>query len=390
MGRNTRMASHEAVEPIGVLIVVGTRPEAIKFAPVIVALRDEPAFRTVVCSTGQHKEMLTQVLASFGLAPDVDLNIMRPGQSLPEVSAAALQGLDAALARYQPAVCLVQGDTTSAMCGALAAYYRNVMVGHIEAGLRTGNPRAPFPEEINRRIIGQIAQMHFAPTERARAALLREGVDPKDVVVTGNTVIDALLATRDRVRSRRGPSNQPQERVLVTAHRRESFGPGFERICAAIRHLADTRPNTHFVFPVHMNPNVREPVDRVLRGHPRIELTEPLGYEDFVAELDRCTLVLTDSGGVQEEAPSLGKPVLVMRDTTERPEGVHAGNARLVGTDYHRIVGEVSLLLDDASARLAMSQAANPYGDGRAAERIVGILRERLGVGPALIGAANA
>jgi UDP-N-acetylglucosamine 2-epimerase (non-hydrolysing) len=364
------------------LTIIGTRPEAIKLAPVVRELERRPErFVSKVCVTAQHREMLDQALAPFGLLIDHDLDIMEPGQSLAEVTARAALGLDGVLAAERPDIVLVQGDTTTAFCGALAAYYHRVLVGHVEAGLRTGDKYAPYPEEVNRRLVGQLADLHFAPTEHARRALLAEGVAAEAIHVTGNTVIDALLWMREAVQ--RTPPELPdgledclagRQAVLVTGHRRESFGEGFENICRAIRDVADAVPEAVFVYPVHLNPNVREPVGRILNGHERIHLIEPLAYAPFVWLMDHATVVLTDSGGVQEEAPSLGKPVLVMRETTERPEGVAAGNARLVGANRERIVEALVLLLRSREEREAMSRSVNPYGDGSAAGRIVAVL----------------
>jgi len=365
-----------------VLSVMGTRPEAIKLAPVIKELERYPdRFVSRVCVTAQHRQMLDQAMSPFGIVADYDLDIMTPGQSLAQVTARAVEGLDRVIRQEQPDVVLVQGDTTTAFCGALAAYYHQVRVGHVEAGLRTGNKYAPFPEEINRRLIARVADYHFAPTEHARETLIGEGVNAAAVFVTGNTVIDALLWMRDKVRE--SPPELPdglaeaidgQQIILVTGHRRESFGEGFEGICRAIRQVADAFPEIVFVYPVHLNPNVREPVHRILGGHPRIHLIEPLTYSPFVWLMDRATIVLTDSGGVQEEAPSLGKPVLVMRETTERPEGIATGNARLVGVRQERIVDELTKLLRNPQERASMTAVSNPYGDGSAARRIVDVL----------------
>ncbi len=368
--------------PRTVLTIIGTRPEAIKLCPVVLELkRRGDSFRALVCVTGQHREMLDQVMTLFQIEPDFDLAIMSPGQTLAEVTARAVAGIDEVIGKVMPDMTLVQGDTTTAFCGALAAHYRRAPVGHVEAGLRTGDKYAPFPEEMNRRLISRLADAHFAPTPHARDTLLAEGVDPVTVHLTGNTVIDALLQVRERVR-RQTPdlpdglagSLDGHPVVLVTAHRRESFGQGFEAICGAIRESADENPSVHFVYPVHLNPNVREPVNRILAGHRRIHLIEPLSYESFVWLMDRSTVVLTDSGGVQEEAPSLGKPVLVMRETTERPEGVAAGNAKLAGTRRETIVRELNHLLGSKLAREKMTSVANPYGDGSASRRIVDII----------------
>jgi UDP-N-acetylglucosamine 2-epimerase (non-hydrolysing) len=367
-----------------VLTIIGTRPEAIKLAPVVLELkRRQDLFNFPVCVTAQHREMLDQPLDLFGIKPDYDLDIMSQGQTLAQVTARAMEGLDNVVSQEKPDVILVQGDTTTAFCGALTGYYHQIKVGHVEAGLRTGNKYAPFPEEINRCLVGRIADLHFAPTEQARQTLLNEGIADPSVFVTGNTVIDALLWMRERVRA--APPELPkglfeattgQQIILVTGHRRESFGDGFDNICHAIREVADSFVNVAFIYPVHLNPNVREPVNRILGGHPRIHLIEPLSYAPFVCLMDRATIVLTDSGGVQEEAPSLGKPVLVMRETTERPEGIAAGNALLVGVQRERIVAGLRQLLGDPERRAMMAAVNNPYGDGRAAERIVDILSE--------------
>lgn len=370
------------MDQIKVLAVFGTRPEAIKMAPVVQELRRRAErFVCHVCVTAQHRQMLDQVIELFGLKAEFDLNIMGANQSLSQITSRALQGLDEVISKTSPDIVLVQGDTTTSFCGALAAFYHRIRVGHIEAGLRTGNKFAPFPEEINRRLVSQVTDYHFAPTEHARKALLSEGVAPDAVFLTGNTVIDALLWVRER--ARQSPPILPselllaldgREMVLVTGHRRESFGQGFEEICQAIREVVDTHPRVVFVYPMHLNPNVREPVNRILGGHERIRLIEPLSYAPFVWLMDQATVVLTDSGGVQEEAPSLGKPVLVMRETTERPEGVAAGNARLVGVRRESIVGELHKLLGNPAERVAMSAKGNPYGDGLAATRIVDAL----------------
>ncbi len=365
-----------------VLTVIGTRPEAIKLCPVVLALNKRTEqFRSLVCLTGQHREMLDQVMNTFGIRADHDLNIMLAGQSLAQVTARATSGLDEVVAKTDPDIVLVQGDTTSAFCGALVGFYHKKVVGHVEAGLRTGDKSAPFPEEANRCLISQLADWHFPPTDFSRQTLLSEGIAPDRVIVTGNTVIDALMWTREKV-----ANETPQlpegltswlggsPMVLVTGHRRESFGDGFENICLAIRDVADANPTVKFVYPMHLNPNVREPVNRILDGHEQIKLIEPLSYLPFVWLMNKSTIVLTDSGGVQEEAPSLGKPVLVMRETTERPEGVEAGNARLVGVDRQKIVEQLNLLLNDPNQRKAMAEIRNPYGDGNASREIVDVL----------------
>jgi len=378
-----RLLSGVTLDKRKILVIFGTRPEVIKLAPVIMELRRSPQYFVCrVCATAQQREMLDQALAVFGIKPDYDLNIMTSDQSLAQVTARAVEGLESVIVQEQPDLVLVQGDTTTAFCGALAGYYHRIPVGHIEAGLRTGDKYAPFPEEINRRLVGQIADWHFAPTEYARQALLREGVPESSVFVTGNTVIDALLWVRERVRTvppklpdGLSESLEGHQVILVTGHRRESFGQGFENICQAIREVADAFPNVVFVYPVHLNPNVREPVNHILGGHPRVHLIEPLSYAPFVWLMDRATVVLTDSGGVQEEAPSLGKPVLVMREITERPEGVTAGNARMVGVRREQIVRELTQLLCDPGQRAMMAAVRNPYGDGCASERIISVLR---------------
>ncbi len=361
------------------LTVVGTRPEAIKLAPLIRELSGRPEFESRVCSTGQHRQMLDQVFRLFEIQPDIDLGIMTPGQSLATVTARACEGLDRVMSEFRPELVLVQGDTTTAFVGALVAHYHRAEIGHVEAGLRTGNKFAPFPEEMNRRLVTQLADWHFAPTEHARDLLLGEHVPSERVLVSGNTVIDALLWVRDRVRANRpalpGELEEldPQRpMVLVTGHRRESFGEGFENICRAIRRASEQHPDWVFVYPVHLNPQVQQPVRRILGGIPGVKLVEPLSYEPFVWLLDRSEIVLTDSGGVQEEAPSLGKPVLVMRETTERPEGVAAGNARLVGTGEEAVLQALIELIEHPGKRVAMASVRNPYGDGAAARQIVG------------------
>jgi UDP-N-acetylglucosamine 2-epimerase (non-hydrolysing) len=362
-----------------VLAIFGTRPEAIKLAPVVRALAAEPDLAVRVAVTGQHRELLDQVLAVFGIAPDHDLAVMVAGQSLPELTGRLLPRLDRVIASEAPAAVLVQGDTTTALVAALAAFYRRVPVGHVEAGLRTNDRHAPFPEEINRRLVSVLTTWHFAPTPGARDALLGEGIAAANVLVTGNTVIDALRHVLATTEPPLGTLPAPGRRLLlVTAHRRESFGPPLESLCRAIRRIADRHPDLEVCYPVHPNPNVREPVHRILGAHPRVQLLEPLDYVAFAHLLARADIVLTDSGGIQEEGPALGKPVLVARDVTERPEAVAAGVAELVGTDEERIVTRVGRLLDDPAAYAAMARAVSPYGDGRAGERIVGFLRARL------------
>jgi len=353
-----------------VMVVYGTRPEAIKMAPVVAALRARSdRFRTVVCATAQHREMMDQVQEVFGLSPDVDLDLMRPAQTLNDLASRSLAAVDEVLVAERPRWVLVQGDTTTAMTVALAAFHREVQVGHVEAGLRTGDLRRPFPEEANRCLIDVFAEGLFAPTERSRRRLLDEGHDPGRVYLTGNTGIDALHSVAERV----GGVTVTDE-VLVTVHRRESFGAPIREIFAAIRELAERFPVLRFVYPVHRNPNVLGPAYEILGGIDNVVLDQPLDYLELVRHLARARLVLSDSGGIQEEAPSFGKPVLVLRETTERPEGIEAGVARLVGTNRQRIVDEAVRLLTDETAWRKMANASNPYGDGRAAERIACIL----------------
>ncbi|MCB1998147.1 MAG: UDP-N-acetylglucosamine 2-epimerase (non-hydrolyzing) [Burkholderiaceae bacterium] len=367
-----------------VLTVFGTRPEAIKMAPLVLRLNQAPGIESVVCVTAQHRQMLDQVLQLFGIAPQHDLNIMRPGQDLYGITAGILQGVGEICAKVQPDIVLVHGDTTTTFATTLAAFYQRIAVGHVEAGLRTGNLYSPWPEEANRKLTGALAALHFAPTPASRDNLLREAVAADSIVVTGNTVIDALLQvtakfdaepTLDADFSRQFSMLRPGARlVLITGHRRENFGDGFERICRAIAQLAVRHPDVDFLYPVHLNPNVREPVNRLLSGIANVSLIEPQDYLPFVWLMRRSHLILTDSGGIQEEAPSLGKPVLVMRDTTERPEAVEAGTVRLVGTDLEGIAAGVTQLLEDGAAYERMSFAHNPYGDGRACDRIVDAL----------------
>ncbi|KAI3595329.1 UDP-N-acetylglucosamine 2-epimerase [Cupriavidus necator H850] len=363
-----------------VLVVFGTRPEAIKMAPLVKVLAEDGSIQCHVCVTAQHREMLDQVLRLFEIRPDYDLNVMKPGQDLYELTGNILSGMKEVLDSARPDLVLVHGDTSTTLATTLAAYYKQIPVGHVEAGLRTGNLYSPWPEEANRKVTGSLAALHFAPTERSRQNLLREGVRDDSVVVTGNTVIDALLAVRKRLKQdatlRRQALRQipydigPRPIVLVTGHRRESFGQGFERICSALSEIARAHADVDIIYPVHLNPNVREPVRRHLSGIGNIHLIEPLDYLPFVLLMDSARLILTDSGGIQEEAPSLGKPVLVMRDTTERPEAVDAGTVKLVGTSVDKLVSNVSLLLRDDDAYQAMSRASNPYGDGSASARI--------------------
>lgn len=358
-----------------VLVVVGTRPEAVKMAPVVHALRGEAWATTRVLATAQHRQLLDQIHAFFGIEPDRDLDLMRPDQSLADLTARMLTALDPVLGEERPDVVLAQGDTTTVMVAALACFYRRIAFAHVEAGLRTFDKWQPFPEETNRTIVGRLADLHFAPTDRSRQNLLREGVDDDSIHVVGNTVIDALLWTADRVDATRFQPAAGRRLVLVTAHRRENFGAPFESACQGMRRLAD-RGDVELLYPVHPNPNVREVVQRVLAGHPRVRLCDPLDYPDMVAAMKASTLILTDSGGVQEEAPSLGKPVLVLRNTTERPEGVAAGAAKLVGPDAERIVAEATRLLDDESEYRRMATVQNPYGDGTSSTRIAHALRD--------------
>jgi UDP-N-acetylglucosamine 2-epimerase (non-hydrolysing) len=373
-----------------VVVVCGTRPEAIKLAPVILALREDPAFTCEVCAAAQHREMLDQVLETFGIVPEVDLDLMQRGQTLGSFTARAVSALDTYLAQSRPDIVLVQGDTTTVFCAALVAFYHRIPVGHVEAGLRTGNLEAPWPEEANRVLASRLTAFHFAPTERARDNLLREGVKGGAVVVTGNTVIDALfLALEKARRTRPNVPGLPADWeatwagkvVLITGHRRESFGRGFEEICSAIHELALLFPDHQFVYPVHLNPHVREPVLRILKSGDlsNLHLLEPLTYLPFVRLMAASRIILTDSGGIQEEAPSLGKPVLVLRETTERPEAVEAGTVRLVGARRDRIVASVIELLTQPEIYRAMSRAHNPYGEGDAAARIIAYLRDHEG-----------
>jgi len=376
-----------------VMLVFGTRPEAIKMAPLVQEFRKHPdQYETLVCVTGQHREMLDQVLNIFGIVPNYDLNIMKPGQDLYDVTARILSGMRDILTRTQPDVLLVHGDTTTSMAVALAAFYQQIPVGHVEAGLRTHNIYSPWPEEMNRQITGRIATYHFSPTLLSRENLLREGIDKSRILVTGNTVIDALYAVVNKMKddvplqlslekelkaagydTGRLVTEEGRRLVLITGHRRENFGDGFLHICRAIKMLSEKYPDVDFVYPMHLNPNVRKPIKEIFGENCQSNLffIEPLEYLSFVYLMEKSHIVLTDSGGIQEEAPGLGKPVLVMRDTTERPEALEAGTVKLVGTDYDKIVSEVSSLLDDAQYYEKMSQAVNPYGDGKACERIV-------------------
>lgn len=384
-----------------VLLVFGTRPEAIKMAPLVKEFQKHTdKFETIVCVTGQHREMLDQVLHLFEIEPDFDLNIMKQGQDLYDVTSKVLLGLREVLDECKPHLVLVHGDTSTSTAAALAAFYKQIQVGHVEAGLRTHNIYSPWPEEMNRLLTGRLANIHFSPTPLSKKNLLTEGIKEESIVITGNTVIDALYWVIEKIKSDTGlkkqldkkltksglpeeliesfsQTNKPNrsELILITGHRRENFGDGFINICNAIKTLAEKYPNANFVYPMHLNPNVRKPIKEIFGEHKssvnsNIHFIEPLDYLPFVYLMEKSTLVLTDSGGIQEEAPGLGKPVLVMRDTTERPEALEAGTVKLVGTDYNKIVNEVSLLLDDETHYNAMAKATNPYGDGEACERI--------------------
>lgn len=383
-----------------VMLVFGTRPEAIKMAPLVKEFQKQPdRVDTVVCVTGQHREMLDQVLEIFDIRPDYDLNIMKQGQDLYDVTARVLTGMRDVLKEVKPDVVLVHGDTTTSTAAALSAFYQQIPVAHVEAGLRTHNIYSPWPEEMNRLLTGRLATYHFSPTPLSRNNLMREGVDGRNIIVTGNTVIDALYWVIEKIKQNEKLNNRLIEElkasgydidrlsdgkrlVLITGHRRENFGDGFAQMCRAIQTLTDKYPEVDFVYPMHLNPNVRKPIHEVfgedLSGLGNMFFIEPLEYLSFVYLMEKSCIVLTDSGGIQEEAPGLGKPVLVMRDTTERPEALEAGTVKLVGTDYDKIVGEVSFLLDNEQAYEAMSKAVNPYGDGLACGRIVNALLYRI------------
>lgn len=374
------------IKQMRVLTVFGTRPEAIKMAPVVKALANTPGIESRVCVTAQHRQMLDQVLALFDISPDFDLDLMKPGQDLTDITSNVLLRLRNVLQAWRPDYVLVHGDTTTTFAASLAAYYEKVSVGHVEAGLRTGNIYSPWPEEMNRKLTGAIARVHFAPTESSRDNLLREGVAAESILVTGNTVIDSLLIIAKQLSEDRALQEKmntkfdflaPSKRlILVTGHRRENFGTGFENICLALKRLSE-RDDVQIVYPVHLNPNVQEPVRRILGDARNVHLIEPQDYLPFVYLMTRAAILLTDSGGIQEEAPSLGKPVLVMRDTTERPEAVEAGTVRLVGTDIEKIIHETTRLLDAENAYQAMSRAHNPYGNGVAATRIAEYLKKQ-------------
>ncbi len=372
-----------------VMLVFGTRPEAIKMAPLVKAFQKSQDFETVVCVTAQHREMLDQVLNLFEIVPEYDLNIMKPGQDLYDVTANILLGLKPVFEEAKPDIVLVHGDTATTLATSLAAYYQKIAVGHVEAGLRTHNVYSPWPEEGNRQVTGRLATYHFAPTDESAANLLKENVDVANVIVTGNTVIDALLTVVSKIESdksldqsleafivEKGYSiNKSKRLILVTGHRRENFGQGFLNICEGLKALALEYPDVDIVYPVHLNPNVQKPVNEILSDVDNVYLIPPLDYEPFVYLMHKSYFILTDSGGIQEEAPSLGKPVLVMRDTTERPEALEAGTVKLVGTDKEKIISECKILLDDDEAYKVMSKSHNPYGDGKACERIVSYLK---------------
>ncbi len=372
---------------IKVLTVFGTRPEAIKMAPLVHALSNDERFDAKVCVTAQHREMLDQVLALFNITPDYDLNLMKAGQTLPEVTSRILLELTPVLKTFIPDVVLVHGDTATTFAATLAAYYEQIAVGHIEAGLRTGNIYSPWPEEGNRKLTGALTKFHFAPTVTSKQNLLDENYPDDDIYVTGNTVIDALLMVKKQIENdaelhqslaQQFPMQDENKKlILVTGHRRESFGGGFERICEALVNTAKAHPQCQILYPVHLNPNVQEPVNRLLKGVDNIHLIEPQQYLPFVYLMNRAHIILTDSGGIQEEAPSLGKPVLVMRDTTERPEAVASGTVKLVGTHIKKITDALNLLLTNKEEYNAMSFAHNPYGDGKACKRICNILAEK-------------
>jgi len=363
-----------------ILIVFGTRPEAIKMAPLVLALKQQTQFKTEVCVTAQQREMLDQVLHLFAITPDYDLNIMKHNQGLADITSGVLSGMQAVIAQAKPDIVLVHGDTSTTFAAALAAFYEKVAVGHIEAGLRTGDIYAPWPEEMNRSLVGRIATYHYAPTEKSAQNLRLENIAEKNIIITGNTVIDALLEVVKRLKSDQTLTQELAQKfdfiesdkklILVTGHRRENFGNSFEQICFALKEIAD-RGDVQIVYPVHLNPNVQEPVKRLLANHPQIKLIDPLEYLPFIYLMTQAHVILTDSGGIQEEAPSLGKPVLVMRDTTERPEAVEAGTVLLVGSDRQKIVAETNKLLDSNQHYEKMAMAHNPYGDGKACQRII-------------------
>ena len=378
-----------------VLTVFGTRPEAIKMAPLVKKLEKERVFESKICVTAQHREMLDQVLALFDIQPNYDLNIMKPNQDLYDITSDILQGIKKILEDFKPDLILVHGDTTTTFATTLAAFYKKIDIGHVEAGLRTGNIYSPWPEEANRKLTGALAKYHFAPTKTAKENLLKEGIKEENIIITGNTVIDALFLALEKVKQDENLEQQiitqinsqinnsefsilHSQFVLITGHRRENFGEGFINICEAIKDLAIKYPEVNFIYPVHLNPNVRKPVNEILSRLDNVFLIEPLDYLPFIYLMSKSYLILTDSGGIQEEAPSLGKPVLVMRNTTERPEAVEAGTVKLVGTDKEKIIREVSKLIEDKNEYDKMSKAINPYGDGKASQKIIKFLRENL------------
>jgi UDP-N-acetylglucosamine 2-epimerase (non-hydrolysing) len=372
-----------------VLLVFGTRPEAIKMAPLVKVFEKEKNIVSKVCVTAQHREMLDQVLELFDITPDYDLNLMKPGQDLYDITSNVLLGMKSVLAEFQPDVVLVHGDTTTTSSASLAAFYQQIKVGHVEAGLRTGDIYSPWPEEANRQITGVLANYHFAPTATSKSNLLKENKDEKNIIVTGNTVIDALFLALEKIKNDKALESKIKEQIedlnyeikddkkviLVTGHRRENHGQGFINICEALKTIAINNPEIDIVYPVHLNPNVQKPVKEILSDTPNVYLIDPLQYEQFIYMMNRSHFIITDSGGVQEEAPSLGKPVLVMRDTTERPEAVDAGTVKLVGTNKEAIIQEAQKLLDDKVSYEKMSKAHNPYGDGKACERIVEFIK---------------
>ena len=372
-----------------ILIIFGTRPEAIKMAPLIKEFeKNQSSFNTKVCITAQHREMLDQVLKLFNIKPDYDLDIMQPGQNLSEITSGIIQKIKPILEEVNPDLILVHGDTTTTFSASIAAYYQKIKIGHVEAGLRTGNIYSPWPEEGNRKLTGMLAEYHFAPTETSKNNLINEGIDKSKILVTGNTVIDSLKLTLAKIKNnkdislrlvqalrKRGVHNLNSKFILVTGHRRENFGQGFINICKALKNIAEKNPLINIIYPVHLNPNIRIPVNEILCDVDNIKLIEPLQYEEFIYLMSKSYFILTDSGGIQEEAPSLGKPVLVMRDSTERPEAVEAGTVKLVGSSTKTIVKEVQLLIDDFNEYQKMSKAHNPYGDGSASKKIVDMLR---------------
>lgn len=372
-----------------ILLIFGTRPEAIKMAPLVKAFEKEFTIESKVCVTAQHREMLDQVLGLFDIKPDYDLNLMKPGQDLYDITSNVLLGMKAVLKEFKPDVVLVHGDTTTTSASSLATFYQQIKVGHVEAGLRTNDIYSPFPEEVNRQITGVLANYHFAPTITSQNNLLKENKDPKSIIVTGNTVIDALFLALDKIEKNEELKNKINESInsqykfqndkkiiLVTGHRRENFGDGFVNICEALKTIAINNPNIDIVYPVHLNPNVQKPVKEILSNTSNVYLINPLQYEQFIYMMNKSYFIITDSGGVQEEAPSLGKPVLVMRNTTERPEAVEAGTVKLVGTSKKKIIQEAQKLIDNKEEYNKMSKAHNPYGDGNASERIVNFIKD--------------